>query len=78
LQQGDTEDNKVYGRSVDTLVDLAGSIDKGKVVFVHKMLEDEVHETKGGDQGTRDAVHDHHGEKKKHSSILLTKPANKV
>ena len=77
MQQGDTEDDKVDGRSVDTFVDLARSIDKGKVVLVHKMLEDEVHEAKGGDQGTRDAVHDHHGEEKQHSSILLTKPANK-
>ena len=78
MQQGDTEDDKVDSRSVDTLVDLAGSIDKGKVVLVHKMLEDEVHEAKGGDQGTRDAVHDHHGEKKQHSCILLTKPGKKL
>ena len=64
MQQGDTEDDKVDGGSVDTFVDLAGSIDKGKVVLVHKMFEDEVHEAEGGDQGTRDAVHDHHSKQK--------------
>ena len=78
MQQGDTEDDKVDGGSVDTFVDLAGSIDKGKVVLVHKMFEDEVHKAKGGDKGTRNAVHDDHGKKKQHSSILLTKPANSL
>ena len=78
LKQGDTEYDEVYGRSVDTLVDLAGSIDKSQVVLVNKMFKDEVGQTKGCYKRTRYAVHDDHCKQEKHSSILLSEPGGKI
>ena len=58
---------------MNTLVDLARSIDKCEVVLVHEMLEDKINKSKGSDEGTGDAVHDNHGKKEQHPRILLTK-----
>ena len=59
-----------------TLVNLAGCVDEGKIVFVNKMFENEINESKGSYERTRDTVHNDHGKKKQHPSILLPESIN--
>ena len=74
LQQSDRHDDKVDGRCVDFLVDLASFVNKSKIMPVDEVLEDEVETAKGGDEGAGDGEHDDHGKDEHHPGVLLPKP----
>ena len=74
LEQRHGHDDKVDGSGVHLLVDPAPSVDEGEVVSVHQVLEDEVEETEGCDEGTGEGEHDHHGEDQHHPGVLLPEP----
>ena len=74
LQQSDRHDDKVDGRCMDFLVDLASCVNKSKIMPVDEVLEDEVETTKGGDEGAGDGEHDDHGKDEHHPGVLLSEP----
>ena len=74
LQQSHRHDDKVDCRCMDFLVDLASCINKGKIMPINEVLEDEVETSEGGDEGAGDGEHDDHGKDEHHPGILLTKP----
>ena len=55
------------------LVDLTPGVNKGKIVTIYEMFEDEVETAKWSDERTGDGEHDHHGKDQHHPGILLTK-----
>ena len=73
LQQSNGHDDKVDGRCMDFLVDLAACVNKSKIMPVDEVLEDEVETTKGGDEGAGNGEHDDHSKDKHHPGILLPK-----
>ena len=54
-------------------IDPTPRINKGKIMAIHKMFEDEVETAKWSDKRTGDGEHDHHGKDQHHPCILLTK-----
>ena len=63
----------VDGAAVDVLVDLGSLVGEVDVVSVHCVLDEEVGEAEGGDEGAGDGEHDHHRKDQHHPCVLLSK-----
>ena len=74
LEQRHGHDHEVDGERVHLLVDLAARVHEGEVVPVHEVLEHEVEEAEGCDEGAGHGEHDDHGEDEHHPGVLLPKP----
>ena len=62
----------VDSAAVDVLVDLAPLVGEVEIVPVHAVLDDEVGETKGGDEGADDGVGDGESEHEQHPGVVDT------
>ena len=67
-QQGDAD--AVDCAAVDVLVDLGSFVGKVDVVSVHRVLDQEVGEAEGGDQGADDGVGHSHREHQQHPGVV--------
>ena len=74
LEQCHGHNHEVDGERVHLLVDLAARVHEGEVVPVHEVLEHEVEEAEGCDEGTGHGEHDDHGEDEHHPGVLLPEP----